>query len=84
MKINKNIVLKKVLDNDVLIDLNNSKSILKLNETSTYIFNLIKDDYSLEEIINEVVKEYDVDLIAASKDVTEFIDELERLKIIKQ
>lgn len=85
MKVSKNIICKKVLENDVLIDIsNNSKHILKLNETSSYIFKLIQKETALEDIINYVVSEYNVDLLTASKDVTDFINELERLKVIKQ
>lgn len=85
MKLNKNFVCKKVLDNDILIDIkNNNKVIYKLNETSKYIFELIKDGYTLEEIINEVKINFNIDLVTASKDVTEFIDKLEQLGIVKQ
>lgn len=84
MKVNKKIVCKKILDNDVLIDISNNSNILKLNETSAFIFELIKDNYSIEEIINKVTEEYDVDLIKASSDVCKFIEKLEKLNVIKQ
>lgn len=83
MKINKNSVCKHVLDNDILIDIkNNNKTVYKLNSTSKYIYDLIQNDYSLEDIINDVKYKYNIDLVTASKDVTEFIDELIRLGIV--
>lgn len=85
MKINKNFVCKRVLDNDILIDIkNNNKTVYKLNNTSKYIYDLIQSDYSLEDIINDVKYKYNIDLVTASKDVTEFIDELIRLGIVRE
>lgn len=85
MKVNKNYICKRVLDNDILIDIkNNSKVVYKLNETSKYIFDLIVDGETLEEIINDVKVRYNIDLVTASRDVTEFIDKLEQLKVVKQ
>lgn len=85
MKINKNFVCKHVLDNDILIDIkNNNKTVYKLNSTSKYIYDLIQNDYSLEDIINDIKYKYNIDLVTASKDVTEFIDELIRLGIVRE
>lgn len=85
MRVNKNIVCKRVLDNDILIDIkNNNKVIYKLNETSKYIFDLIVNGYSLEEIINDVKDNFNIDLVTASKDVTQFIDRLIELKIVSE
>lgn len=84
MKVNKNFICKHVLDNDILIDIkNNSKVVYKLNETSKYIFDLIVDGETLEEIINDVKIRYNIDLVTASKDVMEFINKLEELKVVK-
>lgn len=85
MKINKNYVCKHVLDNDILIDIkNNNKTVYKLNETSKYIYDLIQNEYTLEDIINDVKYKYNIDLVTASKDVTEFIDELIKLGIVTE
>lgn len=85
MRVSKNIVCKRVLDNDILIDIkNNNKVIYKLNETSKYIFDLIVNGYSLEEIINDVKDNFNIDLVTASKDVTQFIDKLIQLKIVSE
>lgn len=84
MKLNRNYICKKVLDNDILIDIkNNNKVIYKLNETSKYIFDLIKDGETLEDIINDVKYKYNIDLVTASKDVTEFVDKLIKLGVVK-
>lgn len=83
MRVNKAFICKKVLDNYILIDTkHNNKSVYKLNETSKYIYDLILSNYTLEDIINDVKVKYDIDLVKASEDVTEFIDELYRLGIV--
>ena len=83
MRINDGFICKRVLDNDILIDINNdSKAIYKLNETSKYIYDLVKENKTLDEIINSVKDKYNIDIQIAKQDVTEFINKLKELKVI--
>lgn len=83
MKINKNFICKFVLDNYILIDIkNDNKVIYKLNESSKFIYDLLVNENSIEEIIEAVKNKYNIDFLTANKDVKEFINELIQLNII--
>lgn len=77
MKINKNYVIKHVLDSDILIDIkSNFNSVIKLNKTSKQICELINKGLNRQQIINELVNKYDIDKDTLKKDVNKFIDEM--------
>lgn len=77
MKLNKDYIVKEVLGSKVLINLNNdSESIIKLNDTSFDIYNLLITNSSKEEIINNLLNKYDVDINTLEKDYDELIKEM--------
>lgn len=77
MRLNKNYVIKHVLDSDVLIDINSSfEGIIKLNKTSKDICLCVKKNMTTAEIIDELSKKYDVDIDLLNKDVNDFVNEM--------
>jgi hypothetical protein len=54
-----------------------------LNQIGKEIFNLIRSKSSDEEIINSLVKEYDVDKATAQKDLADFFTQLKHFSIVK-
>lgn len=77
MKVNKNYVLKHLLDADLLININDEISgVIKLNKTSKDIYSYINDGLNKEEVIEKLSNEYDIDLETLKKDVDEFINEM--------
>lgn len=48
------------------------------NEIGLRIINFLKEGKSVEEIIQEITDEFDVDSIAAGRDVYEYLDFLKR------
>ena len=56
----------------------NASKIFNLNETGTYIIKKLLDDYSIDEIIDSMLDEYDVDRKTLESDVNEFIKELKK------
>ena len=57
-------------------------SVYTLNETGAFIWENIDGKKSVEEIISEMMMEYDVDIERASKDVFSFIDDMSRYLIV--
>ena len=57
-------------------------SVYTLNETGAFIWEHIDGKKSVEEIINEMIMEYDVDIERASKDVFSFIDDMSKYLIV--
>ncbi len=52
-----------------------------LNEIGVTIINFVKSGMSSEEIINEVIKTYDVENNIAEKDILDFIAQLKNYKV---
>ena len=77
MKTNDKFVLKHVLDADILVDIeSNFNGVYKLNETSKKIYEYINDGKNINEIIDNLSKEYGVDKTIISRDVSEFVEEM--------
>jgi hypothetical protein len=54
-----------------------------LNETGAFIWELIDGQNSVENIIEIVMRYYEVDFNAASKDVTAFMQQMKNYLVIK-
>ena len=78
-KTGKEFVLVPVANN--IADMN---SVYTLNETGAFIWEHINGENSVEDIINEMTKEYEVDYETASNDVFSFIDEMNNYLIIQE
>lgn len=80
MKIKSNYMLKEVLGNSVVVDvLGNGKSVFKLNDSATFMFNLLKEGINSEELIAKLCKQYEIDVELAKKDVETFINSLKEI-----
>jgi hypothetical protein len=60
------------------------KKVILINEIGTLILNGILKGKNKEEIINKILKIYDIDKHNSSKDFDEFIGKLEQSGIIKK
>jgi methyltransferase-like protein len=80
------IVTRKTGNEYVLVPVTNNiadmDSVYTLNETGTFIWELIDGKKSVEDLIEAVIKEYDVDSISATTDVFSFINNLHKYLII--
>lgn len=63
-----------------IVDLN---SIFALNETGAYIWRLLEEGLSEDEIIERIVNEFDVDVTQAKNDVRFFLQELMKHGLIE-
>lgn len=77
MKLNKNFIIKHVLDSDIIIDLkSNFDGVIKLNKTSKRIIEYIEQGLDRNEIINKLLDIYEVDKESLINDTNLFIDDL--------
>jgi methyltransferase-like protein len=80
------IVTKKTGNEYVLVPVTNNiadmDSVFTLNETGAFIWELIDGKKSVEDLIEAVIKEYNVDSITATTDVFSFINNLHKYLII--
>jgi hypothetical protein len=84
----KSIVTTRTGNEYVLVPIANNiadmNSMYTLNETGAFIWERINGTNSVEDIINEMMKEYDVDYETASNDVFSFIDDMDKYLIIHE
>ena len=59
-------------------------SVYTLNETGAFIWEHINGENSVEDIINEMMEEYEVDFLTASEDVYSFIDDISKYLIVNE
>lgn len=82
------IVTRKTGDEYVLVPIADNiadmNSVYTLNETGAFIWELIDGNRCVEDLINELIKEYDTDMETATNDVLSFIDTMNKYLIIKQ
>jgi methyltransferase-like protein len=79
------IVTRKTGNEYVLVPVTNNiadmDSVYTLNETGAFIWELIDGKKSVEDLIEAVIKEYNVDSITATTDVFSFINNLHKYLI---
>ncbi len=72
-------VLVPVADN--IADMN---SVYTLNETGAFLWELIDGENNIEDMIEALIREFDIDEKTATDDVFEFIGEMHKYLIIKE
>jgi methyltransferase-like protein len=84
----KSIVTTRTGNEYVLVPIANNiadmNSMYTLNETGAFIWERIDGKKSVEDIINEMMNEYEVDYDTASGDVFSFIDDMRSYLIISE
>jgi len=62
----------------------NFKAMMSLNETAAFLWKKLETEISKEELVDNLVEEYDVSKEKAEKDVDNFISMLKEHKIIEE
>lgn len=82
------VVTTKTGNEYVLVPVSNNiadmNSMYTLNETGAFIWEHINGKSSVEDIINELIREYEVDYESASGDVFSFIDDMRKYLVISE
>ena len=77
MKIKDGMILRHVMDNDIVIDVSGAFSgMMKLNATSLLIWNGVAAGKSAQEIASSLTEQYDVSEEKALADVAHFCGEM--------
>lgn len=80
MKINSNYVLKKVADSYIVValggDVVDLNTIISLNDTGAFIWKLLENETTKEDIVLAMLNEYDVTKDQAINDVDTFIQKM--------
>ena len=87
MKIKNDFIVKEISGSTVVIPVGNRvadfNGMLKLNETGVFLFNLLKNDTTIEALVLSLVDEYEVTKEKANEDVITFVNKLKEADIIE-
>ncbi len=86
MKIAPGYLLRKIAGKNIVISVNdnlNFNGMITLNETGVFFWNLLQKDITKDELLKNVLEEFDVSSEEASKDIDEFIEKLRSVNILE-
>lgn len=86
MQIKKEMILREIAGENILVP--GADAVLSLNglfvvtETGAFIWKLLPNVKTEEDILNKMLEEYDIDKETAQKDIAEFLERLRNFGII--
>lgn len=88
MKIRKGFVLREIADSIVVVPtgelVSEFKGMITLNSTGKFIWELLKEDNTIEEIAQKLIEKYNIDKDKAKMDAEKFVQTLRDAKIIEE
>ena len=88
MKLDKNFVLRRVVDNAVLVPFGQKmidfNGMISLNKVGAFLAEKLQEETTLDALVTAVVEKYDVDAETATADVSRFLDELRANKALAE
>ncbi|MCI6432904.1 MAG: PqqD family protein [Oliverpabstia sp.] len=80
MKVDKEFVLREIAGDYVIIPIGRTvlsfNGLITVNEIGAFLWNLLQEDVTKEELVAKVLDEYEVDEETAREDIQEFLDTL--------
>lgn len=86
MKISDGFLLKTVAGKNIVVSVGaevNFNGMLTLNDTGVFLWNLLKNHTTKEEMLKKMLAEYDVEENIASTDIDNFLIKLRDAKILE-
>ena len=88
MKIKEGYVLKSVAGSNVVIATGSERmefnGVITFNDTGAEIFNMLNGTYTVEEIIEKIVKDYEIPYETAKTDVENLIEKMRSQGLIEE
>lgn len=85
MKIKEGFILREVAGSYLVVAVGKAvkefNGVVNLNETGAFLWKLLEKSATEEEMVNALLKEYDVDRVTAEADVKGFVDKLLEAKL---
>ena len=86
MKIEKEFILREIAGDYLLVPVGKAASefngMININETGAFLFKLLQEDVSIEQLVEALCQEYEVDQRQAKEDVDSFVQSLKKYRII--
>ena len=86
MIIKKELIKREIAGDTILVPVGSavydSNGLFVLNELASFIWDLLPEAESEDDILNAVLNEYEVEKEVAEKDIAEFLSKLKKMEII--
>jgi adenine specific DNA methylase Mod len=86
MRVKDDFVLRQVMDTNIIVPIGSEalqfKKMISLNETGVFIWTLLHNNITEEEIVDAICKEYNVSKECATQDVVDFIAQLNNINAL--
>ncbi len=80
MRVGKEFVLREIAGDYIIIPTGKTalrfNGLITVNEVGVFLWNLLQEDITEEELLQKVLREYEVDETVAREDIQEFLDKL--------
>lgn len=87
MKLKEGFIFRKIAGDNVVVPVGqNIKSfngLIRLNDSAAFLWNLLKEDITKEELVNNLKNEYEIDESLAISDVDKFIGILKERNMLE-
>ena len=87
MKIKSGFIMREIAGDYIVVPTGKAaidfNGLITVNETGMFLWNLLKDDTTEDELVNKMLEEFDIDRETASADVREYIDNMRAAKILE-
>lgn len=88
MRVEKEFVLREVVGDYIIIPTGKTvldfNGLITVNEVGAFLWNLLQEDVTEDDLVREVLAEYEVDEKVAREDIQEFLGNLEVGGILKR
>ena len=88
MKIKDTFILRNIAGNNIVLPVGASSEtfsgMMTLNESGVFLWNSLKNDISMDDLINAMLSEYNVSAEDAKSDVEEFVKSLRSAGVLEE
>lgn len=88
MKIKEGFVTREIADTIVAVPtgelVNEFQGMIKLTNSSKFVWDLLQEDRSIEEIADKLAKKYNISIDKATEDIEKFVNNLKASNLIEE
>ena len=83
MRVSKDFILRQIADEYMLVPIGQAATrfngLISMNEIGHFIFTALTEDTTEEQVLDQIIAEYDVDRATAAQDLGDFLQQLRQL-----
>ena len=83
MRVSSNFISREIAGEFMLVPVGSAATsfngLIALNEIGNFIFNVLKDECTKDDVIDKILSEYDIDRKTAENDLEDFLNQLRKV-----